>query len=250
MKTNFTLGLASLVFLVLLSCHKEDDILPKNARLKQVLLYDSLKAKEPTRIWEEYEYNKLGLISKVSYFYYDNKFLKYDLYEYNSIGQLIKITDYNANSNSPTGYILLKTYTYTYSDEGKKIKETIGDNGREYNLFFYTDGRLSRIENYGYYEKPDVLLKYRIFELDNYGQPIREVLYGFNNEPFEWTINTFLNGLMVKTEIYIDKNLENNRRKIYRTFDANKNLKIQETYEGPYSSGVGHTICKYIYFGE
>lgn len=250
MKTNFTLWYAGLLFLVLLSCHKEDDILPMNARLKQVLLYDSINAKEPTLIEEEYEYNKLGQISKVSYFYFDNHFIKYDLFEYNSIGQLIKITDYNANSDSPTGYILLMTYSYTYSSEGKKIKETIGADGREYNLFFYTEGRLSRIENYGYYEKPDALLKYRIFEYDDSGQPIREVLYGHDNVPFEWTINTFSNGSMVKTEIYIDENLENNRRKIYRTFDKNKNLKIVETYEGPYSSGVGHKICKYIYFGE
>ena len=251
MKTNFILGLTSLVFLVLLSCKKEDDILPENARLKQVLLYDSVNAKEPIRIQEEYEYNQLGQVSKVSYFYSINRFLQYDLYEYNSTGQLSKITEYIANSDSPTGYNLRATHSYTYSGEGKKIKEFIQyPNGSGYNLFFYTDGRLSRMEKHGWPHPTDLLVTYTLFEFDASGQPIREVLYGHDDMPFEWTINTFSNGLMVKTEIYTDENLENNRRKIYRTFDRNKNLKILETYEGPHSSQVGHTILKYFYFGE
>ena len=245
MKTILKLALASLLFLVLLSCQKDKDILPANARLKQVLLYDSINAKDPYGIEEEYEYNESGQISKVLYSNYGDRFNKYHLYEYNSAGQLVQIKEYYGDS--PSGI----TYTYTYSSEGKKVKESVQYWSRSgYNLFFYTDGRLSRIESYGWPQSTDQLFESRIFEFDDYGQSIREVLYGFNNEPYEWTINTFSNGLMVKTEIYVDETLQNNRRKIYRTFDANKNLKIKETYEGRASSGVGHRICKYIYFGE
>jgi len=174
MKTNWSLVLAGLLFLVLLSCQKEKDILPANARLKQVLSYDSVNAKEPNRIQEEYEYNQLGQISKVSYFYYENRFLQYDLYEYNSTGQLIKITDYYANGNSPTGYLMLKIYSYTYTSEGKIDKEFIQYlTGSGYNLFFYTDGRLSRTENHGWPNPTDQLVTYRIFEYDTYGQPLK-----------------------------------------------------------------------------
>jgi len=254
MKTNLTFGLASLILMVLLGCKKENDILPENARLKQVLSYDSVNAKEPNGILEEYEYNESGQISKVSYDNYGNGFLKYDLYEYNSAGQLIKITEYNANSSSATGYILLITYTYTYSNEGKKVKEFIQYlNGSGYNLFFYTDGRLSRTENHGWPNPTDQLVSYTLFEFDNSGQPIREVLYAANNEPYRWTINTFSNGLMVKTVIYAAENFENPDNKVRefkRTFDANKNLKILETFQGPASSQVGHFVYKYIYFGE
>jgi len=255
MKTKYSLGLASLILLIILSCHKENDVLPENARLKQVLLYQNIDAKEPVGIQEEYEYNALGQISKVSHVdYLISGFLNYDMYEYNSIGQLIKITNYYSNVNSPTGYDSSYYKIYNYSGDGKKVKETIVELYgviKEYSLFIYTDGRLSRIENHIPEGIRGETIIYTLFDYDDYGQPVKEVAYwGNTNEPFKWTINTFSNGLMVKTEVYSDVNLQDNIRKTYRTFDANKNLKILEIYEGPASTSVGGFVGKYIYFGE
>jgi hypothetical protein len=244
MKKKWSLALCCLLFLVLPGCRKENDILPENARLKLVLSFHDLTETVPMDTSEVFEYNKSGQISKVSYRY------NYDLYEYNSTGQLIKITNYHANGNSPTGYIILKIYSYTYSGEGKKVKETIEYpmiNSFEYNLFLYSEGRLHKIENH---DKSDALTGYTIYEYDEKGQPVREVLYGGNSVPYRWTIHSFSNGLNVKTVIYADETLDNMVREYKRTFDTNKNLKILETFQGPASSQVGNGVNRYIYFGE
>ena len=244
MKKKWSLAGCCLLFLFLSHCRKENDILPENARLKLVLSFHNLIETVPMDTSEVFEYNKSGQISKVSYRY------NYDLYEYNSTRQLIKITNYHANGNSPTGYITLKIYSYTYSGEGKKVKETIEYpmiNSFEYNLFLYTEGRLHKIENH---DKSDVLINYTIYEYDDKGQPVREVLYAGNNMPFRWTFHSFSNGLNVRTVIYADEILENMVREYKRTFDINKNLKILETFQGPASSQVGNGVNRYIYFGE
>jgi hypothetical protein len=158
MKKKWSLAMCCMLLLFLSHCRKENDILPENARLKLVLSFHNLSEKVPMDTSEVYEYNKTGQISKVSYRY------NYDLYEYNSTQQLIKITNYHANGNSPTGYIILKIYSYTYSGEGKKVKETIEYpmiNSFEYNLFLYTEGRVYKIENH---DKSDVLINYTIYE--------------------------------------------------------------------------------------
>jgi hypothetical protein len=257
MKANFTFGLASLIFLVLLSCHKENFILSEPVRLKEVLKYTSLDAKEPMGIEEQYDYNNLGLISKISYYYYGTGPVKHDLYEYNSREQLIQIKHYYG-ADTLLNAAFYQSNSYTYSREGKKVKETVeqgDDYVKEYNLFFYTDGRLSRIENYSNGVNQSVPLMYTVFEFDDSGQPVREVLHwGNTNVPFKWTINTFSNRLNVKTVIYKNENFEdpeNMIRTFKRTFDKNKNLRILEIFQGPASTQVdNYTIFKYVYFGE
>jgi hypothetical protein len=256
MKTNFTFGLTSLIFLVLLSCHKEKNILPEPVRLKQVLMYGSIDAEEPMRIEEQYEYNNLGQISKISYFYFDTGPIEHALYDYNSMGQLLKIKHYYG-VDTLLETALYQINSFTYSNEGKKVKETIAQRDgfvREYNLFFYTEGRLSRIENHISEGIKGETIMYTNFEFDDAGQPVREVLYwGKNNVPFKWTINTFSNGLNVKTVIYKDQNFEdpeNEIRVFKRTFDKNKKLKILEINQGPASSSVGNFVYRYIYSGE
>lgn len=64
-----------------------------------------------------------------------------------------------------------------------------------------------------------------------------------------WTINTFSNGLMIKSEIYRDENLELKWREIKTTFDVNKNIKILESIEGPYGSSISY-VLRYVYYGE
>jgi|WetSurMetagenome_2_1015567.scaffolds.fasta_scaffold61895_2 hypothetical protein len=243
MKKDCLIAFGSLAFILLLSCQKENGILPANAKLKQVLLFNNLNQKEPIDTVEEYEYSH-RTISKVTTKY------GYNIYDYNSVGELSEITEYTENLNSPSGYIILKIFSYFYSNEGKKVKETIEYpqiNTTEYNLFYYTGGRLSKIENYGY---SDALVGYTMYEFDDYGQPVKEVLYLSNNVPYGWTINSFSKGLMVESEIYTDENLENKVRTFKRTYDVNKNLKILETFQGPASTQFGNFVYRYIYYGE
>jgi hypothetical protein len=62
------------------------------------------------------------------------------------------------------------------------------------------------------------LTDYTIYEHDALGQPVKEIVYSSNNMPFRWTINTFSNGLMIKSEIFRDENLELKWREIKRNF--------------------------------
>ena len=159
MKTKLSLlGMCSLMVFILLSCKKDDSEITSaqvNAKLKHVLLFANIDSQAPISIVDEYEYDDNGKISKVSSPMYDNGTIvgtiKYDLYEYNSSGQLIKIINYNANINSPTGFINLKNTSFTYSTEGIKIKETIEyplGGITEYSDFEYQNGLLSKIKKY------------------------------------------------------------------------------------------------------
>jgi len=119
------------------------------AKLKRILLYSSIDSKNPISIVSEYEYDEVDRISKISSpMYQDGEIvgiIKYDLYGYNSQGQLIRIENFNANGNSPTGFINLKNYIYTYSENGKKEKERIEYpqiGSSEYSLYKYDGGKI------------------------------------------------------------------------------------------------------------
>ena len=60
-------------------------------------------------IVEEYEYDSLDRISRVSSPMYDDGeiagTISYELYEYNADGQLIRKSNFNSNVNAPTGFI-------------------------------------------------------------------------------------------------------------------------------------------------
>ena len=155
---NIILGLLSLILIC--SCQKENDsfnniINQKGAKLKRILLYSSIDSEDPISIVADYEYDDEDRISKVSSpMYQDGEIagtIKYDLYNYNSQGQLIKIENFNANSNSPTGFINLKNYIYTYSDNGNQEKEKIEYpqiGSFEYSLYKYERDLLTKIEKY------------------------------------------------------------------------------------------------------
>ena len=161
MKTkSLFFGLISLLIVLFSNCQKEDDfsdseLLQGNARLKRVLLFVTIDSEEPISILEEYEYNEKGRISKVSSPMYQDGIIvgtiSYDLYEYNSSGQLIKIVIYRSNINSPTGFINLKNYIYSYLSDGKIEREYIEYtqmNSFEYFVYEYQNNQLVKIKKY------------------------------------------------------------------------------------------------------
>lgn len=251
------LGLLSLTFILICSCQKENDsfenIINQNgAKLKRILLYSSIDSEAPISIVAEYEYDEEDRISKVSSpMYQDGEIvgtIKYDLYEYNSQGQLIKIENFNANSNSPTGFINLKNYIYTYSDNGKKEKEYIEYpqiGSFEYSLYKYDKGILTRIEKYG---NSDNLESYIINEYDNSGKLVKETSFGKDNQPFSYTQHSYENGLIVQSDVFAGEDMKEHVREIINTYDENNNIIIKEFNElSPYSSTLS-CVFRYEYF--
>lgn len=260
MKTKRLLvGALSLIFIIIISCEKNNDSTEfknyqENAKLMRVLLYSNVNSEAPISIVAEYEYDEEFRISKVSTpMYQDGErvgTIKYDLYKYNSQEQLITIENFNANSNSPTGFINLKNYFYTYSDNGKRGKEYIEYpqiGSFEYSLYKYEKGKLSKIEKYG---NSDNLESHIINEYDNSGKLIKETSFGEDNQAFSYTQHSYENGLNVQSDVFAGENMKEHIREIFRTYDENNNLIVLESNElSPYSSMMSH-VLKYEYFEE
>ncbi len=256
-KTMKTKQLMVLIFSMILilnsSCQKENDFIeystfPINAKLKRILLYSTIESKEAISIDKEYEYDENGRISRINSPMYENGerigLFSYDLYNYNSIGQLVKIENYHANTNSPNGFINLKNYLYSYSDDGKIEKIEVSN---EYSLYKYDNNRLSRIEEY---ESTDELKRYTKYEYDNSGNLVKETLYSTDNQPYSYTKHSFKNGLNIQSDIYGGEEMSIHVREIHRTYDKNDNLIIKETNELlSYSSALSH-VLRYEYFEE
>jgi hypothetical protein len=254
MKTKWSLVVISglLVFLVI-NCTKDrswSDQNQGNARLKQILLYSKIDSKEPIGIVEDYEYDEYGRISRTSTPMYDNGVvtgtIKYNLYEYNSSGQLVKIRNFNANLNSPTGYINLMNYIYTYSDDGKKMKESIENmNGQisEYSVYEYDHDLLARTEKYS----NNVLESYTLNQYGRSGRLEKESLFSPDGQCINYTIHTYSGSLQVGSDVYIAQNNEH-YRSIKRTFDDNNNLIILESRELAIYSSMMSYVFRYKYF--
>lgn len=250
-------GLLGLTILLICGCQKENDsfnnsVNKNGAKLKRILLYSSIDSKTPISTVSEYDYNKEGRISKVtSPMYQDGEIvgiIKYDLYGYNSQGQLITIENFNANINSPTGFINLKNYIYTYSENGKKEKERIEYpqiGSFEYSLYKYDKDKLTKIEKY---DKSDNLESYIINEYNNSGNLIKESFFGKENQPLSFTLHSYENGQNVQSDVYAGKDMKEHVREIFRTYDKNNNLIILESNELSLYSSMMSYVLKYEYF--
>lgn len=256
MKAKWSLlGLCSLIIVLLSGCQKdlsELNVNQGNAKLKRILLFASAGSEKPISIVEEYEYDEKGRISKTSSPMYDNGVIagtiKYNLYEYNSSDQLVKIKNFNANLNSPTGFINLQNYIYSYSTDGKKIKESIENlNGviSEYSNYEYKDDQLVKIKKYSY----NALESYIENQYDKSGRLIKESLFASDDKCISYTIHTYSGFLQVKSDLYIYQN-DNQYRSIKRTFDNNNNLITLESTELSLYSNMMSFVFRYEYFEE
>ena len=222
-----------------------------NAKLKRTLLYASVDAQSPINIIDEYEYDTQGRINKVSSPWYSNGNIigtvRYDLYEYNSSGQLTSISNFNANTNAPSEYINLKNCIYRYYPNELKEKQYIEYpliNSFEYILYFYNDNKLIMTERHN---KKDEIEDYTTFEY-NGNRLSKETLYSSNGDVNTITSHLFLNGLNSKTEIYKGNNGKDKLREIKKTYDSNYNLIIIESIELTSYSSMSSYVMKYEYY--
>lgn len=254
----FTVGLSSMLFLLLSSCEKENnlpyqDIPEGKGILLRVLLFSDIDSETPAGIVEEYEYDGQGRVSRVSSpMYKDGEVVGtmwYDLYEYNNVGQLTAITGFNANSNTPSGFLNLTNYTYTYSSDGKKNKEYIEYpqiGSFEYYLFKYDQNRLVRIEHFG---SSDQLESYVEKEYDDKGYLVKESTYTFDNQLISFTLHQYTGGLNTQSDVYAGSK-NDHIRQILKTYDEDFNLIVLESNELSLISSMMSYVLKYEYMDE
>lgn len=254
MKATWSLFGTFILFVFLSSgCQKDQSnstLNQGNAKLKQILLCSKIESSEPISIVEEYEYNDRGRISKTSSPMYDNGVIvgtiKYNLYEYNSSDQLVKISNFNANLNSPSGYINLQNFIYSYSADGKKIKESIENlNGAisEYSVYEYKNDQLVKINKYS----NNTLESYTENQYDRSGKLIKESFFAADGQGIAYTIHTYSGFLQVKSDLFIYQN-DTHYRSIKRTFDDNNNLTTLESNELSLYSNMMSFVFRYKYY--
>lgn len=227
----------------------EQDLNESGALLKRTLLFSSVEDKNPIAITEEYEYNYQGKLSKVSSPLYQNGVIAgeawYNLYEYNQTGQLVRISNFNANLN--TGFLNLKNYVYTYSANGLKERESVEYpqiNSSEYTQYFYEEKKLIKAEKYN---NRGILENYTVYQYSGKNLT-RETLYSSNSEVNTVTNHFYQNGLNNKTEIYRGNNGTNKLREITKTYDSNGNLTILQSNEQSPVSSASSFVLKYEYY--
>jgi hypothetical protein len=258
MKANMALIGTCCLMILFSACQKGKDF-PEfklnqgNAKLKQILLFASLDSEKPISIVEEYEYDEKGRISKSSSPMYQDGVIvgtiKYNLYEYDSSDQLTKITNFNANLNSPTGFINLKNTTYTYSSDGRKEKEFIDypiAGLKESFIYSYQKNQLVRITKY---DNKNALESYIEYQYDKSGKLIKELSFAFDGRCTFYTIHTYSGLLQTKSEVYLYQGNEKIRL-INRTFDNNNNLIILDSDELSMLSSAMSCVLRYKYYED
>ncbi|PIE86266.1 MAG: hypothetical protein CSA05_01380 [Bacteroidia bacterium] len=255
------------------SCEKSeiDDnkiLYAKGSKLKHISSVKSIDSKETGLIIVQYEYDKQGRVSKESHPMYKNGtpmfengtivgLLSYSDYVYNSEGLLEKIIYNHSNRNSNTGFLNLRTHTYSYNNDKKKQKEVIEypqiQNRVDSIVYFYENKRLIRENKYedGYFGSKiwhSTLVTYIEFEYDNQGKLVKETHYsGTDNKPTQFSLHSYQNGLRVKTEIF---SLNNNQkiREIRCHYDSNDNLIYLESEGLSMCSSAMSYVIKYDYY--
>ncbi|MDO9339403.1 MAG: hypothetical protein Q7T72_02655 [Bacteroidales bacterium] len=256
MKANLALIGTCCLIILFSSCQKdfsEFKLNQGNAKLKQILLFASLDSEKPISIVEEYEYDEQGRISKSSSPMYQDGVIvgtiKYNLYEYNSSDQLTKIINFNANLNSPAGFINLKNTTYTYSNNGRKEKESIEypiAGLKESFIYTYQNNQLVKITKYN---NKNELESYIENQYDKSGKLIKESSFAFDGKCTFYTIHTYSGLLQTKSEVYL-KQGDEKIRLINRTFDNNNNLIILDQDELSMFSSAMSCVLRYKYYED
>lgn len=250
-------GLSSMFFLLLSSCEKENDLPYYEAPqgegiLLRVLLFSDIDSETPICITEEYEYDDERISRVSSPMYEDGAVigtLWYDLYEYNSSGQLATIKNFNSNKKAPSGFLNLKNYTYTYSSDGKKKKEYIEYpqiSSFEYYLYSYDQNRLIRIEHFG---SNDELESYVEREYDEKGYLVKESTYAYDNQLLSYTKHEYTGGLNTRSDEYAGSKNEH-MRQILKTYDEDFNLIVLESNELSLASSMMSYVLRYEYMNE
>ena len=170
--------------------YRIDDVL--NYRIDDVLYGKDRKLKyvfHQGRLYAEYKYDKLNRIRRINY---GADIYAYEIYQYNTKGELKKISSYYRENLS-----LGHTYVYSYYVNGNKMKEQIDftdDRETVCNLYKYSDGKLTKQEHY----EGNQQTYYIVYEY-NGDILVMEKFYVPDEEGFSTTEYFYEEGLLVYT---------------------------------------------------
>ena len=235
--------LASLLFL---SCSDEiNPLLPfgeATLGVKSKMVYPSLESNQVLSI-EDFEYNYKYLLVKKFYYSGNREMLyHYEFYNYDDNGKPVYKLNYHSNINSPSGFILLDSTSFLYSNNlraAEKITYPVAD---YYEMYRYEyDGK--------YLIKKS---KFRNEDLDSYivyeytdGKISIEINYIQDNSIFETKEYKYKGAALEKITYYTFMNEA--KRTISYSYNKKGKLILEKVDElFVYSSSLPH-IIKYVY---
>jgi len=243
-------GLGLIIILNLLACQKNEDPAPApgDGKVKRILICFSLDSGSPSSIVTEFEYDENGRINRTSSPMYQDGIImgtiSYDLYSYNNNNQLVKKENFNANLNSPTGFINLVNHSYSYS-KGKMAKETIEYPIAGYSEFMIFEYKNDLLNTTKFYNNKNQLETYTINQYDKSDRLVKETKCAWDDKVISVTTHNYQGLLLIKSDVFQG---ETHMREIKRSYDSNNNLSILESKElSPVSSSLSY-ILKYEYF--
>jgi hypothetical protein len=210
--------------------HPEIASYPPGALLRKVYT-TGFEQSGPEWLAHVYEYDTNDQLIKVSSPMYDEGTItrdgSYDLYEYNTAGQLIRKEYYNYNHSGE--YWNLRTTHYTYNDEGLIIKERIEYpkvNRSDYSLLHYEKQHLVKKE---YFYQEALQQTTTVYEYTS-GQVSREKEYS-NGECYKYITHAYKDDLLITSATYETKSAAEGPARITRYYyDANHHL-VHTTHE-------------------
>ena len=193
----------------------QDILYPKDSKLKRVYhVFDDYK-----NFATEYLYDNLERISRVNFALAH----RYDIYHYNTKGQLETISKYDEYlEDSP---VLIDKVIYSYDTQGNKVKE-LNEFGFPYlgvqtwsNIYQYKDKKLAKKE---YYED-DQLKYYIVYEYK--GEILKKERFFVPESKDYGTIEHFYDqGLLVYSTQYSNEDSKSALMHDMRYYDWNNNL--------------------------
>lgn len=237
--------LASLLFL---SCSDEHVTSPvlfpiDNATIgvKSKTFYPTLESTQILSI-EDFEYSNGQLQKKIYYGGNREMIYHYELFGYDNNGKLLCKLNHHKNINSPTGYILLDSTIYIYSENlltTKKILYPYADSYTQYEYKY--EGKYLKKES-KYYN--GALDSYIIYDYKD-GKPYKEINYYKDNSIIVAKEYKYKGAVLTKVVYYNSQNQV--MRKINYSYNDKGKLVLEEVNELlSYSSSLPYVI-RYTY---
>jgi len=232
-----------------LSCSDEQIINSTNNPLENATLgvktkkvYPTLESNQILNV-EDFDYNHLNKLQKKSYYGGNREFLYYyDEYSYDENGLLMKRLNYHSNINAPSGFILLKSITYSYS-YGLLVSETV--TAPEANFcdefrYEYNDGLLILKSSYH-----NGSLEYKTVYKYQYGKLRNEILYDRTERIVYFIDYIYSHNILGETRHYTSNG--DLSKRIGYSYSRNGKLIIENVEVIPIYSSTLSSVVRYEY---
>lgn len=238
-----------LISLLLLSCSDEQIINPillpieeATTGVKSKIYYPSIESDEILSI-EDFQYSNTNLLQKKIYYGNNREMIShYEVYKYNDDGRLTNKLNYYNNINSPTGFILMDSTIYLYSDNLLTTEKIIVPSTGFFDRISYEYNGKSLFKKSKYYNEE--LYSYIIYEYKN-GKLDKETNYYKDNTITEFKEYKYDDAALVEIVYYTFS--KQAKRRINYSYNENGKLileKVDELFN--YSSSLPYVV-KYTY---